>query len=105
MQAQLVGIAGLALLGFFAAWLATAPLAVVFRLLGRMIQPMPSASAIPEPTATPAPAIAAAPATTPVSVAVEHAVTAVADETPGEANSTASTGFEVLGAHGAEAAA
>ena len=39
MQAQLIGIAALALLGFFAAWLATAPLAVVFRLLGRMIHP------------------------------------------------------------------
>ena len=100
MQAQLVGIAALALLGFFAAWLATAPLAVVFRLLGRMIHPTPLASAIADPTTALAPVIAAAPA----SAVVEPAAT-VADETPSEADSVATTAFDVLGAHGAEAAA
>jgi Amt family ammonium transporter len=34
MQAQLVGLAALALLGFFAAWLCTVPLALLIRLLG-----------------------------------------------------------------------
>jgi ammonium transporter, Amt family len=34
MQAQLVGLVALALLGFFAAWLFTAPLSVLIRLLG-----------------------------------------------------------------------
>ena len=38
MQAQAVGIAALALLGFFAAWLVTAPLAVILRLLGQMLR-------------------------------------------------------------------
>jgi hypothetical protein len=33
MQAQLVGLAALVLLGFFAAWLSTAPLALLIRLL------------------------------------------------------------------------
>jgi hypothetical protein len=105
MQAQLVGIAALALLGFFAAWLATAPLAVVFRLLGRMIHATPSASAIPEPTATLAPASAAAPAATPVSAVVESTDAMVADGTPGAADSITTPGFDVRGAHGAEAAA
>ena len=98
MQAQLVGIAALALLGFFAAWLATAPLAVVFRLIGRMIHPTPSASAIPAPADAAAPALAAA------SAVAEPAAT-VADEPPGESDSIATPGFDVLGAHGAEAAA
>jgi ammonia channel protein AmtB len=34
MQAQLVGLAALALLGFFGAWLFTGPLALLIRLLG-----------------------------------------------------------------------
>jgi Amt family ammonium transporter len=54
MQAQLVGVAALTLLGFFAAWLATAPLAVVFRLLSRMVQPAPAAlSTVPAPRRAP----------------------------------------------------
>ena len=41
MQAQAVGIAALALFGFFVAWLAIAPLAVILRLLGQMIHGHP----------------------------------------------------------------
>jgi len=110
MQAQLVGIAALALLGFFAAWLATAPLAVVFRLLGRMIHATPSASAIPEPTGTLAttgtlaPTAASASAATPASAVAEPAAV-VTDATPSEADSIATPGFDIRGAHGAEAAA
>jgi Amt family ammonium transporter len=37
MQAQAIGGAALALFGFFAAWLAIAPLAVLFRLFGQML--------------------------------------------------------------------
>jgi len=38
MQAQAVGVAGLALFGFFAAWLIVAPLAVILRLPGQMLR-------------------------------------------------------------------
>lgn len=38
MQAQAVGLAALALFGFFAAWLAVAPLAVILRLLDQMLR-------------------------------------------------------------------
>jgi Amt family ammonium transporter len=109
MQAQLVGIAALTLLGFFAAWLATAPLAVVFRLLDRMIHATPAASVIPNPTATPAPTAATTSGATPASAVAEPAavVTAavVADETPDATDSITTPGFDVRSAHGAEAAA
>jgi Amt family ammonium transporter len=48
MQAQLVGLVALALLGFFAAWLSTAPLALLIRLLRSQ-----------RPGSVPAPAVAA----------------------------------------------
>lgn len=38
MQAQMIGVAALALFGFFAAWLVVAPLAVILRLLGQMLR-------------------------------------------------------------------
>ncbi|MGC8782456.1 MAG: hypothetical protein ACP5UQ_16465, partial [Anaerolineae bacterium] len=37
MQAQVIGLAALALFGFFAAWFVVAPLAVILRLLGQMV--------------------------------------------------------------------
>jgi Amt family ammonium transporter len=53
VQSQLVGIASLALFGFFVAWVATAPLAVVLRMLGQMIHRPAPAVAIPEPESAP----------------------------------------------------
>jgi ammonium transporter, Amt family len=52
MGAQLVGLAALALLGFFAAWLFTAPLSLLIRLLSS-----------PHPDLTPAPDVAETPPT------------------------------------------
>jgi ammonium transporter, Amt family len=48
LQAQLVGLAALALLGFFAAWLFTAPLALVIRLLSS-----PRPGLVPVPATVP----------------------------------------------------
>lgn len=50
MQAQMIGVAALALFGFFAAWLVVAPLAVLLRLLGQML-PRAAAPAAEQPPA------------------------------------------------------
>jgi Amt family ammonium transporter len=50
MQAQLVGLAALALFGFFAAWLATAPLALASALLRRRARALAAQEPAPVPT-------------------------------------------------------
>jgi Amt family ammonium transporter len=77
IQAQAVGVAALVLFAFFVAWVATVPLAVLFRLLGQMnrrkartqeapaiagVAVTPAASS-PEPRSEPQPDEAPAPAT------------------------------------------
>ena len=51
MQAQLIGLAALALLGFFAAWLFTGPFALLIRLLGTPTgdHPTEATEAVPTP--------------------------------------------------------
>lgn len=52
MQAQMIGVAALALFGFFAAWLVVAPLAVLLRLLGQMLPRAAAPAAEQPPTAS-----------------------------------------------------